>query len=440
MRRLLPFILLALTAAGPRQRLLMDPIASCDQRITELAPTLWLDGSNPKWLTVTATSTVSTWADKSGNARDFTQGTAANQPAVTLASNRENKFANSADFSNATYWTPSGTTVSAQSITASAGNVVHKVTASASNYTPFVAGGIYILEADIAYDNYQYAAVGIVTDSHWHSAVVDLDNGTITACENAASTTCSIATIGTKRYRVTITSTIQLTNGGANYITLAAGSASYRNDTAWNAAGTEKITVNTIQVRSSLADSSYEPTTTYAKYRGINGRSAVRFDGTNDAMTSAATLANVFNAGDKTFFVVTRPLDLTANRDVMRPSVNKWNLQIAAATQKWQLINNDGTNDTWTPTAAVNVPNVVMWHHAGGVGDAYMNQLRAPEGLQASGNTADLSGTLNLGSAGGANFWLGDIAELLTFNKVLPAADRDFIRRCLCNKWGANCQ
>jgi hypothetical protein len=48
--------------------------------VTDLSPTFWLDAADSAYITLSG-SDVSTWSDKSGNSRNFTQGNSSNYPA-----------------------------------------------------------------------------------------------------------------------------------------------------------------------------------------------------------------------------------------------------------------------------------------------------------------------------------------------------------------------
>jgi hypothetical protein len=51
-----------------------------DKIVTDLSPTFWLDAADSSYLTLSG-SNVTTWSDKSGNGRNFTQGNASFYPA-----------------------------------------------------------------------------------------------------------------------------------------------------------------------------------------------------------------------------------------------------------------------------------------------------------------------------------------------------------------------
>jgi hypothetical protein len=55
-------------------------VASPSSSPLDLSPTLWLDASDTNTITLGSGSLVTTWADKSGNGYDLTQGTSSYQP------------------------------------------------------------------------------------------------------------------------------------------------------------------------------------------------------------------------------------------------------------------------------------------------------------------------------------------------------------------------
>lgn len=421
--------------------LLVSTAFADEAAVKALNPTAWW--KSYKGLTVGSATlpygmAISSVADQSGNSRTATQaGVAALRPWVTRADNRENRAPGSESWGDANYYTPSGASMSGTTMTATAGNVAHNnVAIFYPNYEP--AGYVGVLVFDIAYNNYTYAAMGNGQDGAWHSAVVNLDTGAITTCANAASTTCAIETIGTKRYRVTITETIQAAGGNSRpFVTLAKDDVSYRSDTAWNAAGTEKLDIYSVQTRSTLADSAYVKTTTSAMYRGVCNTAgnhclpAIRFDGVDDYFTSTATLANVHANNAKTLYALVRPAVVGANKDVIRFSSTQsdWGLQLVASGN-WQIQNWDTNSDVAIRPSVVNELALIRARHDGG--NIYISVNGVESAATASGNTGTMTATPFVGSAtAGANFFNGEMVELILFNTALSPADQAIVEAYL---------
>jgi hypothetical protein len=204
------------------------------------------------------------------------------------------------------------------------------------------------------------------------------------------------------------------------------------------AGASESFDIFAPQFKSTAADSVYLANSqAFPQFRGINGRAAVRFDGAASYMTSAATLANIFAAGAKTSFIVMRPALIDSFQTIFTDSADKFYAQVGNVGGRVQITNDDGSAVTRSVTGAV-VGATGVWrilHDTNlviGRNDVWGVAL-------ASGATTPMTGTLLMGSYSGSQWLNADIAELLTFNKVLPSDVRDRIQRGLCKKWGADC-
>jgi len=438
MRRALLILLLLLCGAGPAQkRLLLQP--SYEQLIRQHGPTLWLDASDPTTITATATA-VSQWSDKSGNARHFVQATGANQPSWTRPDGLENRLTYSQDFADAT-WTKGSSSIDATPATDPLGGStaykwIEPDSASTDHYFQRVDQA-YVAGSGIVISIYAKAAERTwfrirFNDGATKSAWFDVGNGVVGSVTAGATNSIENAGGGWYRCIMTIASVSSSTATGQIGIYGATGDSglSYAGEVGkgayfWG-----------FQYRSSLASSNYLATTTYPVYRGINGRSAVRFDGAASYMTSAATTGDVFAAGAKTQFIVYRSSStgyLFTNAGTAR-----WYGYIDA-TPDLNLVNSDGTADlAVSALAAHNLSHIGQALHS--AGNIYAGIDGSLSAATASGDTAALTNALWIGArSDSSNWYTGDIAELLTFNKVFPSDVRIKIERGLCRKWGADC-
>jgi hypothetical protein len=338
----------------------------------------------------------------------------------------ENRFTSSSDFSTA-YWTKTNTTATATTITASAGDALHSVRASVTNRPTVTPGSVVTLSVDIAYNNYQYAAIGDSADVAWHATVIDLTTGTTAADTNA---TVTVQTIGTLRYRVNLTFT--RTNGGtaAPYVTLAKSSTSYYDDVAdkWNAAGTEKIDLYSMQYRSAAASSTYQPTTT-APVIGVGvATPAIWFDGVNDGLASA-TLAATMAQPQTIIAVAQRNRAFTTNNLLVGDSAGA-NCIIYGDNGSSNLTAFGGAN---LHVAAINYnPFVVSAVFNGASSSTFLNGAAG-----GAGNIGTTSATNRIWISGTADSerWSGIIESVILFNTALSAANRQWVERFL----GARC-
>jgi hypothetical protein len=380
---------------------------------------------------VTSASTaVSGWASKVG-AVSFAQTTAGNKPILTRGDNLENRFPGSEDLTTSGGFSGvrTGLGVATMTTTATGNN-----TYFANKVVPVIAGQTYVLRADIKKVDYNYAYLYIFDGTTTKRAYFKIDDCTPGTVDAGATET--IASAGATGCTCTETWTAGATSASGQ---IAIGLTNADNTSSFNAAATGLGTQFTkIQFRSSLADSTYLPTTTFAQYRGVNGRAAVHFNGSASDMTSTSTLAALFGASAKTVFAVYRPADVTTSQMFLTDSAGKVLIFAADTAEAWWG-NNDGPGiDYADRTVVVNTPYVFAATHDGSNITLQMNGGALK--TVASGATSALTGTLDLGYNGTTKFFNGDLVEFLTWNRVLSSAELARLQSCMCRDWGANCQ
>lgn len=435
-RLFLSLFLLSLCALTPAQKAAIlaanqTSDAACDRLRLRLCNTLLLDDT-ASTQTLTAANGLSGWASRT-SAVTFSQATAANQFVRTRADNRENLITYSelpSDASwNKTTW-PS--TVDGNTITATASSATHGVRPA----TPkLIAGTIYKAVFRLRYNNYQYAIVGQGGDTPNGWVVVDLQNGQLGSQTNLIGI---IEQVSAGVYDVTLTFTRGVT--GAAFLGVAFATAS---DNAippiWTPVGTEKIDVLRVSLRSTLADPTYQATTTYPMYRGLNGRSVMRANGAQ-YMTSTALASDILAAGAKTFVVVVRPALLNSRQHILANNSGTYPLaRIANTGSTFQWVDNDGGGKYVDTPASANIPQIVSFRLNGTKGYAATNG--SAETSADIGSSAALNQALEIGAYGAAQEALyGDIASICASNTVWSAADVVKLNRCEARKWGADLQ
>ena len=183
--------------------------------------------------------------------------------------------------------------------------------------------------------------------------------------------------------------------------------------------------------RTLTAAGAARPTYTTETVRG-QPRKFVRFDGTDDVMTSTATLAQIFGAsGVSTIMVIYRERG-GQNGILFTDTTPAAQLRIdvdASPTVPRMLVsqNDDGGGVDEAETETT----LGVWHGALRMKDSdgvfagednwaiNKNLIEA-----ASGATSPLTGTVSIGGGGGGAFFYGDIADIIVFPTLLSQANR----------------
>lgn len=176
----------------------------------------------------------------------------------------------------------------------------------------------------------------------------------------------------------------------------------------------------------------------------LNGRSVVRFDGTNDWLYFATT-----TTGDYTVFAVATK-GAASDRSVVTETSNTNFLPIrrkistdGSGNRRHLYRNNAGvlgniTNGAWATNATkvmvARVSGTGMTLRDGG--GATVATATAATGALTSTHTTIGAEMDGLGSLGGAGFWQGDIAEVVAYDSGLSLADIDRVGTYLAAKWG----
>lgn len=205
------------------------------------------------------------------------------------------------------------------------------------------------------------------------------------------------------------------------------------------ASNSDGDTINTWADRSQYGKDLYESTNPPTLKFDAYGRPCLRFDGSNDKLTSIIS-GNTSQAGK---FAV--PLTLVmACRQRLIPASATIIARVGSATPiDLKVINSAGAGltavNTATSTAAVTLEDNKVFvgsltKASGGAVTVYHN-LTAGSGSGTAAVTAD---TFILGSDGASAFAGVDIFEYAIFNSVLSAGNLDKVQRALCSKWGVN--
>lgn len=391
-------------------------------------------GATTGAMTVDAAGVVSEWTSKLG-AVSFTAAGAA-QPVTTRRDNRENRALHSQDISQATAWTPSlSSAVSATEL---------KEDGTATNYhsiataQPLVAGQVQRVSVLIRRGTgSRNVYIGFSGSYAAKYAIINLGNGAV-AEGNAAPT---VTTEGSD-YRLTFLNTPGSTGNGALIFYMCSGtnsaSASYSGDNA------SSIHITQLHVADSLADSSYQATTTYAQYRGINGRQAIRFS-TDDSMVTTTAFASLLGVDSYSFALVTRPFaaasavqqNLLTAFDAGLSPTNPFSLYTLGDSTLKLFGYDTGSRNTGAAAFVNDRPSVIIGRHIGG--NQYLSTNGSLKQTSALGTIAATTHPLIIGRLNTSAFYNGEVGELLGDNDAWPPDVEARINRYLCRKWGADC-
>jgi hypothetical protein len=365
-----------------------------------------------------------------GSTAAFTQSTDANKPILSRPDRVENLLTYSDTFSNAA-WDKATypTTFSAPTLTATAGAARHGT--FNNSYTTATAGATYRITFDVEKGTHQYISIADFGDFAWHTAVLDINTGTLGTTLNATS---SKVANGTDRYFFSMDFT--RTNGGtiAPLVCFVAASTTTQ-CASFTAAGTETVKIYSAQLQRSSMQPTYIATTTAPVYGSLTGRRMLTFDGTNDQLSTTSTWGDLFGASAKTAFIVGQSAAFAADQNYLSDNTASYGRICYHNSSGYiGLRNNDGSPDQ-TPTSppSAGVPFVLGIYHDGtNIGSA-LN--RGTYATAASGATAVTAGVVHMGSIGGSAYLNGQLGPIITFNRVLTQPERDMIRQILQKFW-----
>jgi hypothetical protein len=253
----------------------------------QIPTSLWLDATDTSTITLNG-STVSQWNDKSGNGRNATQATAANQPAWGVG---RNLFVWSEAFDNAS-WTKVAMTVTADVGSAPNGtNTADKIVPSTGvtahvvfNATAIsVVNGIATWTIRAKASEYNFLTIGAVVPAGRYSATFNLTTGATTKTATSGSPTStgnSAKSLGNGWWEFSITATT--TTATASYILLgASASGTPTQDGSLNVTdagdGVSGILIWGAQLNPGTTADPYQQTTSAAQTlsTGINGKATL---------------------------------------------------------------------------------------------------------------------------------------------------------------------
>jgi hypothetical protein len=383
-----------------------------------------------------------------------TQGTAANRPILSGASNEENLTLESERLSvtGFPYWTLSNVTVTADAIVAPDGNLTaDKVVETAATGVHRAWTGAYPVITGVSYRASVYAKAGerdrfqmrANTGAGEYALIIfDLTNGTVVQTTAGVGT---IEAVGDGWYRCTGTGTSAATGNAETYFNLV------ESGTTINYTGdiTKGLYLWGVQSSVAAADTTYVSTTTWRKWRGINGNRVPVFDGSNDSLTTSLA---VNPTGGMWGIAVVRSTNAAANGRIFAAfpgtASDRMALSITSAGSIQAYIQNGVTNyigrTAPNSTITANATTVVSFTYDGGTAASGIKIYK--NGVQV--DTGDSNGGVYTVPTAGANLTIGSRSAIDGYfnGYLLPAAfgqggvisetSMNFMVRSLMNRFG----
>lgn len=262
-----------------------------------------------------------------------------------------------------------------------------------------------------------------------------VESFTLTAAAGSFTVTGSDAALATGTSGTwtpaSLTTTAWYDAGTSGDFTLDSGTVSQWNDRSGNARHMTQAT------------GASKPAYASATQNSLN---LVTFDGTNDFLESSA-LSNFISASAFTVLVVVRHRDTKVgtsdsynNEAILADDGGYFGLHTngPSGTGSIQVLgyNWDGNDDKAAAViGANNVWSVLVYTHGSGTLSLYRNGGTAT--TAASGDTEDLSGTLELGRSGVVNLYQEmDLAEVVILSSEVGTSDRQKLEGYAAHRWG----
>lgn len=165
----------------------------------------------------------------------------------------------------------------------------------------------------------------------------------------------------------------------------------------------------------------------------INGRRCIRFE-SGDFLTSSVTIDGLFNANAKTVIGVVRRAAVDTRYKFLENVTGSYVEIEFPSNNTLAWYNNDGGGDTNVGQTLDPGLNIFVLQHDGTTLIARNNGRAAT--TTASGNTSAMVTATKLGDA--STPFVGDLCQLITYDKVLPESVIRKITLGLQEKWGIN--
>jgi hypothetical protein len=172
---------------------------------------------------------------------------------------------------------------------------------------------------------------------------------------------------------------------------------------------------------------------------GLNGKDCITFDGAATYVARASAISTIVTTSAYEIFIVFEiaAASFSGSRMLLGASNDLVYCQGLAGGNICVLANYDGSADTSNRSVVADTTYVFAGRHDGGA--LYLSVNGGTEDTDASGNTTDVTGTINIGyrSAGPDQYFGGVIGEIAVYNSVIGTGARAALISYLKRKWGA---
>lgn len=400
---------------------------------------LWLDAQ--RGVTYASDNTVSAWLDRSSNAINFVQSTAANKPLRTRADNRENWFTYSEEFTNAAWTKNESTATAAGTVNPLDGDATaSKLTESALNTDHYIRQSVTDFVVNRSYTTSVYVRKGTRTQCRLVQGAVlggdayfDLDAGTIIS--NPSGTASISAVLSNGFYRLSLTATAA-SSGACNIdLHLANGGASF-----YAGDGVSYIYIYAAQVHrnsSSSISTTYVKSTSGKQIAGVNGEHSVWFQQTGTNYLDGSNPAALKISGDCSIYAVIKPHGTAAGyKKIINSETGSATGYMVAIDggssnkQTYRTCSGVQTTLTGTGGSSTDTRAIIGFIKSGGTTSARLNS--AANGSGAITNPVDQT-FYYIGSS--AQGFEGHICEIVVYNKALSAGEYGGLEEYLSKKW-----
>lgn len=200
-----------------------------------------------------------------------------------------------------------------------------------------------------------------------------------------------------------------------------------------------------------MSGQGYHATQSNGSYRptvledAIQGKRAIRFNGSSQFLDVAKMFSNSFSTG-ASLFAVTRPSSLTSGATLIDlgngATSNNISLAQANGSGTGRFHSYNGSSNSYLDASSAfasdrfKLSEVVQ----DGAGSAkyYVNGTEISQGSVNNVNTLDRASNFLGRKNGGSDYWPGDLAELILYNKALTEAERTAVESYLITKFQLN--
>ena len=401
---------------------------------------LWLDAE--RGVTSDAYGRVSSWADQSPTAATATQSTDAAKPILSRCDDKENWLLYSEELDNS-FWNKSATSCTANAVKNSRTNE----TTADLIYENGAAGNHRLISSSVdGFANgesyrmsFRVKAAGRTRFECYFGLAAfasgpggSFNLGTVT-CSNLNGGTCTITNLGEGWYQCTITGTAGASGAGRLdfYLANAAGSTNYTGD------GASGVYFDALQISRASASTAYVKTQAARVTKGVNGRHALFFDGTDDFLTLSGTLDTYVANNAYTVFLAVRPREIgtsvaTVNQNdaLFQDTAGNVGIYLKQSNSVYSY-NNDGAADSVNTTLTLNDVSIIEARHESG--SIYLSVNGGTEVSTASGNTSSLASACQIAknSLGGTPYAAMELCALIVLDQAAGSSVRADVRHYL---------